>query len=96
MGVVAGKSVDEVGSVGVCSAVTGTSAWSQLGRGENVDSGAFGFAGSLLDSGIWNVWLAQPINRVKYKIVVNIRAFNVFLFINRQELLFNKFNIANT
>ena len=51
VGAVAGKSVDEVGSVGVCSAVTGTSAWSQLVRGENADSGAFGFAGSFVDIG---------------------------------------------
>jgi len=81
VGAVAGKSVDEVGSVvGGCSAVTGTSAWSKLGRGENADSWAFGFAGSLLDIGNWNVWLAQPINSVKYKMVVNIRAFTIILF----------------
>jgi len=80
VGAVVGRCVGDIGSVGVCSAVTGTSAWSQLGRGENVDSGAFGFAGSLLDNGIWNVWLAQPINIVTHKIVVNIRAFTVILF----------------
>ena len=80
VGAVAGKSVDEVGSVGVCSAVTGTSVCSQLVRGENVASGAFGFAGSLLDNGIWTVWLAQPINIVTHKMVVNIRAFTVILF----------------
>ena len=51
MGAVAGKSVDEIGSVGVCSAVTGTSVCSQLVRGENADSGAFGFAGSFVDIG---------------------------------------------
>ncbi len=80
VGAVAGKSVDEVNSVGVCSGVTGTSAWSQLVRGENADSGAFGFAGSLLGNGIWTVWLAQPINIVTHKMVVNIRAFTVILF----------------
>ncbi len=80
VGAVAGKSVDEVNSVGVCSGVTGTSAWSQLVRGENADSGALGFAGSLLDNGIGNVWLAQPINIVTHKMVVNIRAFTVILF----------------
>ena len=52
MGAVAGKSVDEVGLViGGCSAVTDTSAWSQLVRGENADSGALGFAGSFVDIG---------------------------------------------
>ena len=70
----------DVGSATVCSAVTGTSVCSQLVRGENADSGAFGFAGSLLDKGIWNVWLAQPINIVTHKMVVNIRAFTVILF----------------
>ncbi|MBI2488146.1 MAG: hypothetical protein HYW12_00280 [Planctomycetes bacterium] len=51
VGEVVGRCVGKVGSVGGCSAVTGTSAWSQLVRGENVDSGAFGFAGSLVDIG---------------------------------------------
>ena len=52
MGAVVGRCVSEVGLVvGGCSAVTGTSAWSQLGRGENADSGAFGFAGSFVDIG---------------------------------------------
>ncbi|MDE1890611.1 MAG: hypothetical protein KGI30_10260 [Planctomycetota bacterium] len=89
VGAVVGRCVGDVGSVGGCSAVTGTSVWSKLGRGENVDSGAFGFEGSLLDNGIGNVWEAQPINIVTHKMIVNIRAFTVFLFINRQELLFS-------
>ncbi|MBI2556849.1 MAG: hypothetical protein HYW13_05460 [Planctomycetes bacterium] len=46
-----GGCVGDICSVGGCSAVTGTSAWSQLGRGENADSGAFGFAGSFVDIG---------------------------------------------
>ncbi len=41
----------DVGSATGCSAVTGISAWSQLVRGENADSWAFGFAGSLVDIG---------------------------------------------
>lgn len=52
VGAVVGRCVGEGGLVvGGCSAVTGTSAWSQLGRGENADSGAFGFAGSFVDIG---------------------------------------------
>ena len=72
----------DVGSatVGCLFPVTGTSVCSKFGRGENADSGAFGFAGSLLDNGIWNVWQAQPINIVTHKMVVNIRAFTVILF----------------
>ena len=80
MGAVTGKSVDEVGSVGVCSAMTGTSVCSQLVRGENADSWAFGFAGSFVDIGSGSVWLAQPVNIVTHKMVVNIRAFTVILF----------------
>ncbi|QII12543.1 aconitase A [Candidatus Kuenenia stuttgartiensis] len=52
MGTVVGGCVGKVGSVGGCSAVTGTSAWSQFDRGANADSSAFGFAGSLVDIGI--------------------------------------------
>ena len=69
-----GVCVGDIGSVTGCSVVTGASAWSKLGRGENAASAAFGFAGSLVDNGRWNVWLAQPVNSVKYKAVVNIRA----------------------
>jgi len=80
VGAVVGRCVGDVGSVGGCSAVTGTSACSQLGRGENADSGAFGFAGSLVDIGSLSVWLAQPVKSVKYKTVVTIRAIIVILF----------------
>ncbi|MDO8142191.1 MAG: hypothetical protein Q6358_11885 [Candidatus Brocadiales bacterium] len=38
VGVVVGRRVGEVGSAGGCSDVTGTSAWSQLGREENAVS----------------------------------------------------------
>ncbi|MBI2469634.1 MAG: hypothetical protein HYV59_00105 [Planctomycetes bacterium] len=69
-----GRRVGAVGTTGGCSDVTGTSAWSQLGRGENAASGALGFAGSFVDIGSWSVWLAQPINSIKYKTVVDIRA----------------------
>ena len=52
MGAVVGRCIGKVGSiVGGCSAVTGTPVWSQSGRGENADSGAFGFAGSFVDIG---------------------------------------------
>ena len=80
MGAVVGRCVGDVGSVGGCSAVAVTSACSQLGRGENADSGAFGFAGSLVDIGSLSVWRAQPVKSVKYKIVVTIRAIIVILF----------------
>ena len=55
VGAVMGICVGDIGSVDGCSAVTGTSAWSQFGRGENADSGAFGFAGSLVDIGSGSV-----------------------------------------
>ena len=51
VGVVRGKCLDDVGSVIGCSVVTGISVWSKLVRGENAASGAFGFAGSLVDIG---------------------------------------------
>lgn len=73
-----GGCIVDVGSVTGCSVVTGTSAWSKFGRGENADSWAFGFAGSLVDNGNWSVWLAQPVNSVKYNTVVTIRAIIVF------------------
>ena len=41
----------DVGSATGCCAVTVTSVCSQLVRGENADSGAFGFAGSFVDIG---------------------------------------------
>ncbi len=74
MGVVAGGWVGGSGSVGGCSAVTGTSDWSIFGRGENGDSGAFGFAGSLVDEGIWGIWTAQPVTSIKEKTIVTIHA----------------------